>query len=315
MQLRSLGRSSLRVAPLCLGGNVFGWTATKPPHLPYWMRCWVPGSTSSIPRMYIPFGRRDTGAENPKRCLGFGCGGAQIARMSSSRPRSACPWHPIARACPQSTSCTRSKNRCDDCRPTTLICTFRIATIPPYPWRTLSTYQKLISQGKVRAIGASNFTAARMGEALELSRKHALPRYEVLQPHYNLYARADYESALESLCLEHQIGVVSYFALAAGFLTGKYRTPADAAKSARGQGIIENFLNERGLSILAALDEVGRRHGAKPASVALAWQIARPSITAPIASATTVDQLNDLVAATQLKLDRADIERLNSASA
>jgi aryl-alcohol dehydrogenase-like predicted oxidoreductase len=179
---------------------------------------------------------------------------------------------------------------------------------------TLGAYQKLIAQGKVRAIGASNFTAARMSEALEFSRRHGLPRYEVLQPHYNLYARADYESALEPFCLEHQIGVVSYFALASGFLTGKYRTPADAAKSARGQGVVENFLNERGLRILAALDEVGRRHGARPATVALAWQIARPSITAPISSATTVGQLNDLVAATQLKLDRADIERLNSAS-
>jgi aryl-alcohol dehydrogenase-like predicted oxidoreductase len=179
---------------------------------------------------------------------------------------------------------------------------------------TLGAYQKLIAQGKVRAIGASNFTAARLAEALELSRKSGLPRYEVLQPHYNLYARTGYESELEPLCLKEQIGVVNYYALASGFLSGKYRTPADATKSARGKGVVEKFLNERGLRILAALDDVGRRYGASPASVALAWQIARPSITAPIASATTVDQLNELVAATRLNLDQAAIEQLNAAS-
>jgi aryl-alcohol dehydrogenase-like predicted oxidoreductase len=179
---------------------------------------------------------------------------------------------------------------------------------------TLGAYQKLIAQGKVRAIGASNFTAERFSLALEVSRSNGLPRYEVLQPHYNLYARTDYESALEPLCAKQQIGVASYYALASGFLTGKYRTPADAAKSARGRGVVEKFLNERGLKILAALDDVGRRYGAVPASVALAWAIARPSITAPIASATTVDQLGELAAATRLNLDPAAVEQLNAAS-
>jgi aryl-alcohol dehydrogenase-like predicted oxidoreductase len=179
---------------------------------------------------------------------------------------------------------------------------------------TLGAYQKLIAQGKVRAIGASNFTAARLAEALQVSRKNELPRYEALQPHYNLYDRSDYESSLEPLCREHQIGVVNYYALASGFLTGKYRTSADAAKSARGKGVVEKYLNERGLRILAALDDVGRRYGASPASVALAWQIARPSITAPIASATTVNQVDELVAATKLNLDKAAIEQLDTAS-
>jgi aryl-alcohol dehydrogenase-like predicted oxidoreductase len=179
---------------------------------------------------------------------------------------------------------------------------------------TLGAYQKLIGEGKVRAIGASNHTATRLSEALEVSRRHGLPRYEVLQPHYNLYARIDYESSLEPLCLREQLGVISYFALASGFLSGKYRTSEDAAKSARGQGVVAKFLNERGFRILGALDDVGRRYDASPASVALAWQIARPSITAPIASATTVDQLNELIAATKLKLDPAAIEQLNSAS-
>jgi aryl-alcohol dehydrogenase-like predicted oxidoreductase len=179
---------------------------------------------------------------------------------------------------------------------------------------TLGAYQKLIAQGKVRAIGASNFTAARLAEALQVSRKNELPRYEALQPHYNLYDRSDYESSLEPLCLEHQIGVVNYFALASGFLTGKYRASADAAKSARGKGVVEKYLNARGLKILAALDDVGHRYGASPASVALAWQIARPSITAPIASATTVNQVDELVAATKLNLDKAAIEQLDTAS-
>jgi len=180
---------------------------------------------------------------------------------------------------------------------------------------TLGAHQKLIASGKVRAIGASNHSAARLAEALEVSRRDGLPRYEVLQPHYNLYARADYESALEPLCLEQHIGVVSYFALASGFLSGKYRTPADAAKSARGEGVVGKFLNARGFGILAALDEVGLRYRASPATVALAWQIARPSITAPIASATSVSQLHELVAATQMTLDAAAIEQLNTASA
>jgi aryl-alcohol dehydrogenase-like predicted oxidoreductase len=180
---------------------------------------------------------------------------------------------------------------------------------------TLGAYQKLIAQGKVRAIGASNFTAARLADALAVSRKSGLPRYEALQPHYNLYARADYEAALEPLCLQQQIGVVSYFALASGFLTGKYRTPADAAKSARGKGIVSTFFNERGFKILAVLDDVARRCGASAATVALAWQIARPSITAPIASATTVTQLRELVAAIELNLDHAALEQLNAASA
>jgi aryl-alcohol dehydrogenase-like predicted oxidoreductase len=179
---------------------------------------------------------------------------------------------------------------------------------------TLGAYQQLIKQGKVRAIGASNYTAERLSEALKVSRKSDLPRYEGLQPHYNLYARSEYESALEPLCLEQQIGVVSYFALASGFLSGKYRTAADAAKSPRGEGVVAKFLNERGLRILRALDDVGRRYGVSPATVALAWQIARPSITAPIASATTVAQLAELVAATQLNLNQVDIEQLNTAS-
>jgi aryl-alcohol dehydrogenase-like predicted oxidoreductase len=173
----------------------------------------------------------------------------------------------------------------------------------------------LIAAGKVRAIGASNFTAARLAEALDASGRHGLPRYEALQPQYNLYERAGYESALEPLCLQRQVGVVSYSALASGFLSGKYRSTADAAKSARGKGVVDKYLNDRGRRILASLDAVALRLGASAASVALAWQIARPGITAPIASATTVAQLGDLAAATRLALDPAALAQLNAASA
>src|SRR6202011_2751104 len=141
-----------------------------------------------------------------------------------------------------------------------------------------------------RAIGASNYTAPRLSEALDLSKKHGLPRYESLQPLYNLYDRADYEATLEPVCRENRIGVIPYYSLASGFLTGKYRSEADLAKSARGAGV-KKYLNARGFRVLKALDEVAGRYSSTPARVAVAWLLARPSVTAPIASATSVEQL------------------------
>jgi aryl-alcohol dehydrogenase-like predicted oxidoreductase len=315
MQFRTLGRSSVQVSPLCLGGNVFGWTATEAESFAVLdalvgaglnfidsadvYSVWVPGHRGGESETVIGnWLKRSAKRKDVVIATKVGM------KMAPDR-QGLSPAH-IARSVEESLRRLQTDyidlyfSHCDD------------AAVPME--ETLGAYQKLISQGKVRAIGASNFTAVRMAEALEVSRKNGLPRYEVLQPHYNLYARSDYESALESLCLKQQIGVVSYSALASGFLTGKYRTAADAKKSPRGKGVVETFLNERGLRILAALDDVGRRHGASVASVALAWQIARPSITAPIASATTVDQLNELVAATRLKLDPAALEQLNAAS-
>ena len=316
MQRRTLGRSSLRVAPLCLGGNVFGWTASEAASFSVLDAMvgaglnfidtadvyskWVPGhhggESESIIGNWLKRGAKRTDVVIATK-VGMemapdrqGLSAAHITRSAEDSLRRL-----------QTDYIDLYFSHRDD------------AGVPME--ETLGAYQKLIAQGKVRAIGASNFSAARLADALAVSRKSGLPRYEALQQHYNLSARADYESALEPLCLQQQIGVVSYFALASGFLTGKYRTPADAAKSARGKGIVETFLNERGFKILAALDDVARRYGASAASVALAWQIARPSITAPIASATTVDQLRELVAATELKLDRAALEQLNAASA
>jgi aryl-alcohol dehydrogenase-like predicted oxidoreductase len=180
---------------------------------------------------------------------------------------------------------------------------------------TMRAYADLIEQGKVRAIGASNYTPQRLEAAIETSAKLGLPRYESLQPQYNLYDRSGYEQALEPLCLKHGIGVIPYYGLASGFLTGKYRTEADKSKSPRGETIIKKYLNDRGQRILHALDHVAADHGSTPASVALAWLIARPGITAPIASATTPDQLQDLFKAVDLQLDTSAIETLNQASA
>jgi len=178
---------------------------------------------------------------------------------------------------------------------------------------TLAAYDQLITEGKVRAIGASNYSAARLEEALSVSKRLGLPRYESLQPLYNLYDRDVYEGELESLCTRENVGVIPFYSLAAGFLSGKYRSEADLAQSARAQKV-QKYLNERGLGILDALDEVAAKYDSTPARVALAWVIARPSITAPIASATSLEQLNDLVEATKLHLDDDSLELLNSAS-
>jgi aryl-alcohol dehydrogenase-like predicted oxidoreductase len=179
---------------------------------------------------------------------------------------------------------------------------------------TLSAYDQLLRQGKVKAIGASNLTATRLRQALDVSDSKSLPRYATLQPHYNLYERATFEGELQSLCITENLGVITYFSLAAGFLTGKYRSEADFSKSARGPGM-KKFLNPRGMKILDALDAVARRLHAKPAQVALAWLMTRPGVTAPIVSATNLDQLNEILRAATLKLDAQAVKTLDAASA
>jgi aryl-alcohol dehydrogenase-like predicted oxidoreductase len=179
---------------------------------------------------------------------------------------------------------------------------------------TLGAFGELIQQGKVRTIGASNYSAERLSEALQVSKTSGLPAYECLQPEYNLYARDGFEQALQPLCLEAGISVIPYYSLASGFLTGKYRSEADLTKSLRGAGI-KKYLNERGNRILAALDEVAGQYHSTPARVSIAWLLTRPTITAPIASATSLAQLDDLIEATRLELDSAAINRLTEASA
>jgi len=177
---------------------------------------------------------------------------------------------------------------------------------------TLATYDQLIRQGKVKAIGASNLTAPRLAQALEVSQTMKLPRYATLQPHYNLYERASFEGDLQALCLRENLGVITYFSLAAGFLTGKYRSEADFAKSARGPGM-KKYMSERGMRILAALDALSQRIGATHAQIALAWLISRPGVTAPIASATTLGQLDAILHAAALTLDADAVATLDRA--
>jgi aryl-alcohol dehydrogenase-like predicted oxidoreductase len=179
---------------------------------------------------------------------------------------------------------------------------------------TLGAYADLIKAGKVRAIGASNFTAARLDAALQTSARLKLPRYECLQPLYNLVERPAYESELEPLCRREGLGVINFYALASGFLTGKYRSEADAGKSPRGGGIVKKYLNERGRRVLDALDSAAAQHKATPAQIALAWQMARPGITAPIASATSLVQWREIAAAARLQLDAGTIEAIDAAS-
>jgi aryl-alcohol dehydrogenase-like predicted oxidoreductase len=178
---------------------------------------------------------------------------------------------------------------------------------------TMETFTDLVKQGKARAIGASNFSGARLKEALQVSHDNGLIAYQCLQPEYNLYAREHYEKELEPICRERNIGVISYYSLASGFLTGKYRSENDLSQSRRGQGV-KKFLNPHGYKILAALDKVAAEYNANPASIALAWIMARPGITAPIASATSIKQLNDLIKGTEVKLTGPSIDLLNSAS-
>lgn len=179
---------------------------------------------------------------------------------------------------------------------------------------TLEAYAQLVKQGKVRAIGASNFSAARLTESLRASERNGYPRYTSLQPEYNLYERVGYEGAIESVVRANRLGVIPYFSLASGFLTGKYRSEADLANKARAQ-FVKKYLNERGFKILAALDEVAKAQQSNPVRVALAWLVSRPTVTAPIASATSLEQLKDLVDATRLTLDAKSVERLDDASA
>ena len=179
---------------------------------------------------------------------------------------------------------------------------------------SLRAFDALIREGKVRAIGASNYSAPRLALALETSERHGLARYESLQPLYNLYDRAVFEDALQPLCLQHNVGVVSFYALAAGFLTGKYRSVADAGQSPRGANVVKKYVNPRGLKILAALDAVALQRQTRPAVVAIAWLLTRAGVTSPIASATSLAQLADLVAATRLKLGPEEIAALDVAS-
>ncbi|MDP3241347.1 MAG: aldo/keto reductase, partial [Reyranella sp.] len=178
---------------------------------------------------------------------------------------------------------------------------------------TLSTYAELIKAGKIRCIGASNFDAPRLAEAAKIAKEKGLPRYESLQPHYNLMERGLFEGALEDECLKQGIGVIPYYSLASGFLTGKYRSEADVGTAQRGAGV-KKYINPKGTAVLKALDDAAEKNGATLAQVALAWLLQRKSITAPIVSATSLKQLDDVLNSTTLELDPESVAALDRAS-
>jgi aryl-alcohol dehydrogenase-like predicted oxidoreductase len=315
MKKRTLGNSGLEVAPLALGGNVFGWTADEPTSFKIldafvaagcnlvdtadiYSR-WVPGNKGGESETVLGKWLRRSG--NRGKVLI-----ATKVGMEMGPDRKGLSKSYILRAVED--SLRRLQSDCID-----LYQSHTDDAETPME-ETLEAYAQLIRQGKVRAIGASNYTADRLSQALEAGRRPGYPSYQCLQPLYNLYDRADYETELEPLCMEKGVGVIPYFSLASGFLTGKYRSEKDLANRPRGD-MVKKYMNERGFRILDALDQVASRYHSVPAVVSLAWLIARPSVTAPIASATNLDQLADLIEATTLELDHSSIELLDTASA
>jgi aryl-alcohol dehydrogenase-like predicted oxidoreductase len=314
MEKRKLGKSGIEIAPLAFGGNVFGWTADEATSFALldafvaggfnfidtadvYSR-WHPGNSGGeseaiIGKWLKSRGGRDRVVIGTKVGIEMGPGQKGLSSAYITREVEAS----LKRL--QTDHIDLYMSHRDD---------------PDTPLvETLETFAGLIKAGKVRAIGASNYTAERLKEALDTSARHGLPRYESLQPMYSIAERGEFEGYLEALCQRENIGVINYYSLASGFLTGKYRSKADTANRARGSRV-EKYLNERGDRILAALDEVAARYSAKPSQVALAWLIARPSITAPIASATSLDQLHEIMKAPEVKLDKDAIERIEVAS-
>ncbi|HYG81959.1 MAG TPA: aldo/keto reductase [Pyrinomonadaceae bacterium] len=315
MKRRRLGKSELEVAPLAFGGNVFGWTVDERTSFELLdafagagfnlidtadaYSAWAPGNTGGESETIIGRWLKRGGRRREDVIIATKVGWEMRGEKGLSKPY-------ILRSADE--SLRRLGTDYID-----LYQSHKDDFETPIE-ETLEAYAELMRQGKVRAIGASNFSAERLREALRLSEQNGLPRYESLQPLYNLYDREPFEAELEPLCLEQNVGVISYYSLASGFLSGKYRSEGDLGKSARGGAVGKKYLNERGFRILAALDEVSARLGSTPARVALAWLIARPSVTAPIASATSLEQLNDLTAATKLELDEASLRLLDEAS-
>jgi aryl-alcohol dehydrogenase-like predicted oxidoreductase len=183
------------------------------------------------------------------------------------------------------------------------------------PEETMQAYAQLIAAGKVRTIGASNMSPARLKASLAASKRLGLPRYESLQPLYNLSDRKEFEAEFEPICRQEKLGVINYYSLAAGFLTGKYRSPEEGGKHPGRGGRLKRYLDARGMRILAAVDTVAARHDAVPAQIALAWLIIKPVITAPIVSATSLKQLSEILKAPQIKLAQEDIAVLDAAGA
>ena len=314
MDKREIGRSGINVHPFAFGGNVFGWTINENESFKIldgfvdagfdlidtadvyatWAHGGTGGQSESIIGNWLKkSGKRDKVIIATKVGKSMGEGKTGLSRKY------------ITQAVEDSLKRLHTdyidlyQSHADD-KNTPLL-------------ETLETFTDLVKQGKVRAIGASNYDGARFKESLQVSKDNGLAAYECLQPEYNLYNREYYETELEPVCRERNIGVISYYSLASGFLTGKYRSENDLSKSSRGQGV-KKFMNPRGFKILEALDKVAAEYNTTPAAIALAWVMARPGITAPIASATTLKQLGELTKATEIKLSSDAVDLLSSAS-
>ena len=315
MQLRRLGRTDLSIAPLVLGGNVFGWTADKKASFAVLDRflearlnavdtadvysSWAPGNSGGESETIIGEWMKARG--NRGRVI-------VITKVGSSMGQGKEGLSPRYIEEAVEASLKRLQTDVID-----LYLAHRPDMATPITG-TLGAFQRLIEKGKIRWSGGSNLNVALLEAEIAAAKTRGGARYEVLQPEYNLADRKEFDSGLADLCIREEIGVITYFSLAKGFLSGKYRGEADLAKSPRG-GDVKAYLNPRGFRILEALDAVAAGHKAKPAEVALAWAMARPGVTAPIASATSVKQVESLVRATALSLTAADIGTLDQASA
>jgi len=314
MQKCQLGQSSLHVYPITFGGNVFGWTADQAMSFKLldafvaagfnfvdtadvYSR-WHPGNKGGESEVIIgnwlkARGGRDKVIVATKLGIEMGPGKKGLSKkymiqaVEDSLQRLQTDYIDLY------------QSHRDD---------------PETPIEeTLSAYADLIKAGKVREIGASNFSAARLAESLKIGTDKGLPRYQSLQPQYSLVERAEFEGPLEDLCLKERVGVIGYYSLASGFLTGKYRSKADMEGRTRGPRV-EKYVNDYGFGVVAALDEVAKRYDAKPVQIAMAWLIARPSVTAPIASATNLEQLAELLKSAEIQLDAAAIQQIDAAS-
>ena len=315
MEKRKLGTTGFEVAPLALGGNVFGWTVDEA--MSFRLLDAFVGAGFSLVDTADSYSRWVTGHQGGESETVIGRWIAQRGRhddviIATKVGSDMGQGHKVLRKDYILQAAEASLRR------------LRVDCIDLYQshWddentpleETLGAYEQLMRQGKVKAIGASNYSAARLQQALDIGKARGLPRYQTLQPLYNLYDRDTFEGELQDLCARENIGVITYFSLAAGFLTGKYRSAADFGKSARGPGM-KKYLNPRGLKILDTLDEIARRCNATPAQISLAWLVSRPGVTAPIASATNLAQLDELLRATTLKLDADATQALERASA
>ena len=317
MLQRKLGRTSLLVTPFCLGGNTFGWTTDQQRSFEV-LDAFVEGGGNFIDTAdtYSTWVPGHVGGES-EAILGewMSSRGNREHVIIATKVGSKMGTAPNAQGLSRGyiieeveASLKRLQTDYID-----LYLSHRDDSNTPLE-ETLAAFDMLLQQGKVRAIGASNYSADRLRDALRVSEQHHFARYECLQPPYSLVNRASYERELEPLCLEQGLGVMTYSSLASGFLSGKYRSDRDLPSTPRAKGIQQRYMNEHGFRVLAQLDQVAQAHHTTNTQVALAWAIARPGITSAIASATSLEQLRELLGAVDLKLDEQETQRLNAAS-